>query len=388
MAPLERYRALLESSQLKPDPAQARAAEQLDRLYRALETYRPRRGWFGLALPARTAPKGIYLFGDVGRGKSALMDLFFASVTTRQKRRVHFNDFMMETHRFIHEWRGLPPAERRLRPEFVRGAGEDPIAPAAKRIAMAATLVCLDEFQVMDIADAMILGRLFEKLLQRGLVIVATSNTEPDRLYEGGLNRELFLPFIAMIRQRFDVIELNGPLDYRLNHMAGVHIYNTPLGAGADRAMNEAWRKLTDGGHGESVTVEVLGRKLMVPEASAGVARFSFEALCAAPLGSADYLALADRFHTILIDRIPQLGPERANEARRFTLLIDTLYDRRIRLICSAATRPEQLYTTGDNSAAFRRAASRLLEMQSVDYLMAAGSTASSPPRRFAPLPP
>jgi cell division protein ZapE len=370
MTPIERYRALLGAEKLKPDAAQAKAAERLDGLYHALKDYRPRSaGWFHFG--RQRAPRGLYLFGDVGRGKSALMDLFFASVENLRKRRVHFNDFMAETHRFIHEWRTLAPQEKRARPEYARGSGEDPIAPAARRIASEAALLCFDEFQVTDVADAMILGRLFEKLLELGEVIVVTSNTEPDRLYEGGLNRQLFLPFIAMIKQHFDAVELNGPLDYRLDHMAGLHIYNTPLGAGADRAMDEAWQKLTDTKRGEPLVIEVLGHKLIVPEAAGGVARFGFEALCGNPLGPADYLALAARFHTMLIDHIPQLGPEQSNEARRFTLLIDTLYDRGVHVICSAATRPEQLYTTGDNAVAFRRAASRLLEMQSVDYLTA-----------------
>lgn len=373
MTPLERYRALLDSGALKRDPAQERAAEKLNRLYGALETWRPRRTrLFGFGLRQRAAPKSIYIFGDVGRGKSALMDLFFQSVALPAKRRVHFNEFMAETHAFIHAWRNLAPPEKRRRPEYVRGAGEDPIAPAAKRIASSAKLLCLDEFQVTDVADAMILGRLFEKLLERGMVAVLTSNTNPDQLYEGGINRELFLPFIAMIQQHFDIVELAGALDYRLSHMAGLHIYNMPIGPGADRAMDRAWQKLTEGHSGKTLALEVLGRKLVVPMAAEGVARFSFDALCGSALGTSDYLAIADRFHTILIDRIPQLGPEKSNEARRLTLLIDTLYDQRIKVICSAATRPELLYVSGDNAAAFRRAASRLLEMQSTDYLLSA----------------
>jgi cell division protein ZapE len=373
VTPLERYRALLECGALKPDAAQERAAEKLNQLYCALQTWRPRGlRLFGYGAWRRKPPKGVYIFGDVGRGKSALMDLFFENVPLPAKRRVHFNEFMAETHGFIHAWRNLSAGEKKARPEYVRGAGDDPIAPAAKRIASSATLLCLDEFQVTDVADAMILGRLFEKLLDRGTVSVLTSNTAPDQLYEGGINRELFLPFIAMIQQHFDIVELTGALDYRLNRMAGLHIYNTPLGPKADRAMDAAWQKLTDGQSGESVTIDVLGHKVGVPEAVEGVARFSFDALCGASLGPSDYLAIADRFHTILIDHIPQMGPEKSNEARRFTLLIDTLYDRRIKVICSAATRPELLYVSGDNAAPFRRTASRLLEMQSVDYLLAA----------------
>lgn len=383
MTPLQRYRALLDAGQMKPDAAQARAAESLERLYHALSSYRPRAGVFSLGRSA--PPKGVYLFGDVGRGKSALMDLFFASVTSVTRRRVHFNDFMAETHRFIHQWRSLSRSEKRQRPEYVRGAGEDPIAPAAKRIALQATLLCLDEFQVTDVADAMILGRLFEKLLDRGVVAVLTSNTPPDRLYEGGLNRQLFLPFIAMIREHFELVELNGLQDYRLNRMAGLHIYNTPLGPGADRAMDDAWRQLTESASGQVRVLEVLGRRLVVPRAAHGVARFPFEPLCGAPLGASDYLAIAEHFHTVMIDNIPQMGVEKSNEARRFTLLIDTLYDRRIRLVCSAAARPELLYVAGDNAATFRRTASRLLEMQSTDYLLAAKPATAPEPQLPSP---
>jgi cell division protein ZapE len=376
MTPIQRYRSFLKSRTLKPDAAQEKAAERLDRLYQALEDYQPRRTrffTFTLGLRGSSAPKGLYIHGDVGRGKSALMDLFFASVSVPQKKRVHFNAFMAETHRFIHEWRNLSTYDRKRRPKYTRSASEDPIAPAANHIAASATLLCLDEFQVLDVADAMILGRLFEKLLELGVVIVLTSNTEPDHLYEGGINRQLFLPFIVMIKQRLDLVELNGPLDYRLDRMAGVHIYNTPLGPSAERAMDDAWYKLTGTAKGESLVIDILGRQFVVPETAEGIARLSFEALCGSALGAADYLALADSFHTILLDGIPQLGPGKSNEARRFTMLIDTLYDRRSRLICSAAARPEQLYVSGDNAAAFRRAASRLLEMQSTDYQMSAG---------------
>jgi cell division protein ZapE len=370
--PVERYRALLFAGKLQPDAAQARAAGALESLYRALKTYRPPgRGWFGFSFgaSAASAPKGLYIYGDVGRGKSVLMDLFFAAASTTCKRRIHFNAFMAETHSRINEWRNLAAAERMGRAEFVREAGDDPIAPVAKRIFSESLLLCLDEFQVTDVADAMILGRLFEKLFAYGAVIVLTSNTEPDRLYEGGLNRALFLPFIALIKERLDRIELNGPRDYRLHRMAGLNVYVCPLGPEADASMDAAWRKLTDTEHGEPLVIEILQRKLIVPQAAAGVARFSFDALCGDALGAADYVELAKHFHTILIDRIPQLGPEQANEARRFTLLIDTLYDEKVKLICSAAVRPQELYPEGDNAPAFRRAVSRLMEMQSADYL-------------------
>jgi cell division protein ZapE len=370
--PIERYRALLFAGKLQSDTAQARAAGALESLYRALKTYRgPGRGLFGFSFGASAgqAPKGLYIYGDVGRGKSVLMDLFFAAAPTARKRRIHFNAFMAQTHSRIHEWRNLPQSEKARRAEFVREAGDDPIAPVAKRIVLDSVLLCLDEFQVMDVADAMILGRLFEKLFAYGAIIVLTSNTEPDRLYEGGLNRALFLPFIAMIEDRLETIELNGPRDYRRGRMAGLNVYITPLGPAADASMDAAWRRLTDTQEGEPLTLEFLQRKLIVPQAAFGVARFSFEALCGEALGAADYVELARHFHTILIDRIPLLGPEQANEARRFTLLIDTLYDEKVKLVCSAAAPPGELYVEGDNAPAFRRAVSRLMEMQSADYL-------------------
>jgi cell division protein ZapE len=371
-APIERYRALLRAGRMQPDAAQARAALALDRLHRALKDYRPRpRTLFGFLLAAKTreAPKGIYIHGDVGRGKSVLMDMFFASAPVTRKRRVHFNRFMTETHARLHEWRNLSPRERSRRSEFLRDAGNDPIAPVAKQIFLESRLLCLDEFQVNDVADAMILGRLFERLLGWGAVIVLTSNTEPDRLYEGGLNRQLFQRFIALIKERFDMVELNGPRDYRLERMAGLSLYNTPLRAEADAAMDAAWRRLTDNAAPERVTLIVLEREIVVPQAAAGVARFAFDALCGEALGAADYLAIARNFHTLLIDRIPRLSSQQSDEARRFTLLIDTLYDEKVKLICSAETVPQELYPAGENAPAFRRAASRLMEMQSPDYL-------------------
>jgi len=368
--PSQTYRALLRSRQLQPDTEQARAVDALEALYRALKHYQPRsRRFFGFILNGTPPPKGLYIHGDVGRGKSILMDLFFASAPAARRRRVHFNAFMIETHKAIHEWRSLSPSEKSGRSEFVGDAGDDPIAPVAKRILAGATLLCLDEFQVTDVADAMILGRLFEKLFAWGGVVVLTSNTAPDRLYEGGLNRQLFLPFIALIKERLQMVELNGPRDYRLESMAGLRVYNTPLGPEANKAMDSAWRRLTHCERGQSLALDVMERKLWVPQAARGVARFSFDALCGEALGAADYLALANNFHTLLIDNIPRLGPENGNEARRFTLLIDTLYDQRVKLVCSAAALPQLLYKTGDNSEAFRRAASRLVEMQSDAYL-------------------
>jgi cell division protein ZapE len=370
-SPLEHYRALSETGQLRPDDAQWRAAAAFDALHRKLKTYRPRRRRLFSVGPAdpQNEVKGIYLHGDVGRGKSFLMDLFFAGVNLAKKRRIHFNAFMAETHQRIHEWRTLSEEERQSRAEFLRDAGDDPIAPVAKRIALEATLLAFDEFQVTDVADAMILGRLFEKLFGLGVIIVATSNTPPDRLYEGGLNRALFLPFIAMIEEKMQVIQLDGPRDYRVERMDGLNVYITPLSPESDAAMDAAWQRLTDSKRGSPQTLTVLQRKLAVPQAAKGVARFTFDELCGQPLGAADYLALARAFHTILIDGIPAFGPEAANEARRFTLLIDTLYDERVKLVCSAAVAPSELCDACEDADWFKRAASRLMEMQSAQYL-------------------
>jgi cell division protein ZapE len=353
MSLLERYRAAIAQGELKQDAAQEREAVRLAALARALKTYRPsRRFFFAHARP----PRGLYLWGDVGRGKSMLMDLFFAEVPAAHKRRVHFNEFMVDTHAAIH-------AERQ------RAGSSDPIPPVASAIAEAARLLCFDEFQVTDVADAMILGRLFEQLFQRGVVVVATSNVAPDRLYEGGLNRQLFLPFISEFKQRLDVIELDGAVDYRLHRISGLSTYICPLGPTADAAMDTAWFKLTDRKAGAPQNLTILGRILRVPQAAKGVARFDFADLCAQALAGADYLAVARAFHTVLIDRIPKLEPGQRDEARRFVLLIDTLYDEGVKLICSATAEPRELYVTGDGVDAFRRTVSRLHEMQSEDYL-------------------
>lgn len=348
------------------DPAQQAAAKRLETLSRALKSYRPgQRSWFGAA----KIPRGLYIWGDVGRGKSMLMDMFFEKAPIKPKRRVHFNAFMQEAHARIHEWRSLDAKARARRPEFVREAGDDPIAPAARAVMLDASLLCFDEFQVTDVADALILGRLFQQLFERGVVIVATSNTAPKHLYEGGLNRQLFLPFIQMIEQRLDIVELDGPLDYRLTRMKGVNSYITPLGTEADKAMDAAWLKLTGKEKGNPRKLAVLGRSLDVPQAEGRVARFSFDDLCVKPLGPADYLAIAQEFASVLVDRIPVLGEDMRNEARRLILLVDTFYDVGVQLVCSAAAPPDKLYVAGDGAEAFRRTASRLVEMQSEDYL-------------------
>jgi cell division protein ZapE len=350
---IERYRAGVASGEIKPDAAQETAAQRLQKLAIELKSYKPGRSFF---FGQKPAPGGLYIWGDVGRGKSMLMDLFFELAPLQRKARVHFNAFMVDVHARIHE-------------ERQRGESDDPIAPVAKAIAERATLFCFDEFQVTDIADAMVLGRLFQHLFDRGVVIVATSNTPPEKLYEGGLNRQLFLPFIALLEEKLDVLELSGDRDYRLQRMSGLDIYITPLGSEADAKMDAAWERLTDQKRGEPKTLTVLGRKLAVPQAAKHVARFGFEDLCARPLAAPDYLEIARHFHTVLIDHIPAMQEQTKNWARRFTLLIDTLYDEGVKVICSAQVPPDRLYPEGDNAEAFRRTASRLIEMQSVDYL-------------------
>jgi len=348
----DRYCSLVTKGELKPDRAQESAARKLQALAGALKSYRQGRSFL---FAQREAPRGLYLWGDVGRGKSMLMDLFFDAAPIAKKTRAHFNAFMVDVHARIH-------AERRR-------AADDPIPPVARAIAANATLLCFDEFQVGDVADAMILGRLFQHLFELGVVVVATSNTQPDRLYEGGLNRQLFLPFIAMLKAKLDTVELDGAVDYRLERMSGLDVYITPLGQAADAKMDAAWRRLTDSGRGEPQTLAVLGRSLRVPQAAKGVARFAFDDLCVQPLAAADYLAIAHHFHTLLIDRIPSMGADMRDAARRFTVLIDTLYDEGVKLVCSAAAEPDRLYQAGDGADAFRRAASRLVEMRSTDYL-------------------
>jgi cell division protein ZapE len=351
MSIVARYKDAVAHGELKADAAQEAAIERLRLLSDALARYRPRRLWF-----RQKPPRGLYLWGDVGRGKSMLMDYFFEAALVAPKRRAHFNAFMVDVHARIH-------AQRQS------GQGNDPIAPVARTLASGASLLCFDEFQVTDVADAMILGRLFEELFALGVVLVATSNIPPDRLYEGGLNRQLFLPFIDLLRERVGVVALDGPVDYRLHRMGGLRVYMTPLTASTRAEMDAAWRKLTGEATGAPAMLTVLGRTLKVPEAARGVARFSFADLCVQPLAAPDFLAIAHNFHTVMIDAIPEMSPRERNEARRLTLLIDTLYDEGVKLICSAEVPPDLLYPEGDGADAFRRTASRLIEMQSDDYL-------------------
>ncbi len=360
--PMAVYRALRQRGLLQPDPAQQLAIERLQSLYRALLHYRPEtglRGWiarFGLAENGGShAPLGLYLCGPVGRGKSMLMDLFFRSVPSLRKRRVHFHAFMLEVHDRM---------ERERRAQTDR-----PIAKVAGDLAAEATLLCFDEFQVEDIADAMILERLFRTLFDAGVVVVATSNRAPDELYEHGLQRERFLPFIALLKQKLYVLELDSGRDYRFARLHGKPVYHYPLDEAARDALEHAFAELTDGAPGARATLTVKGRPLVIPRAARGVAWFSFEDLCANPRGGADYLAIAERFAAVIVEGIPRLSPQQRNEARRFNILIDTLYEARTLLIASAEVPPEEIYTAGDGTFEFRRTVSRLIEMQSEEYI-------------------
>jgi cell division protein ZapE len=368
---MARYRAKADAGLIAFDPAQATAAEILAVLETRLRGWRPGRPRFLFGRP-EPAPRGLYLFGGVGRGKSMLMDLFFETAPTPLKRRVHFHAFMQEVHAGVNAWRALDPAARKARPEFVKGAGDDPIPPVAKAIADGAWLLCFDEVQVSDIADAMILGRLFDQLFARQVVVVATSNRAPRELYPDGLNRQLFLPFIARIEEMLDVHALDGPRDWRLMRLEQVECYHSPLDGRAAAAMDEAWARLTQGAEPRPEALTVHGRTLNVPRAAAGCARFTFEELCERPLGAADYLALAHRYDTLLLDGVPRLTPARRSEAARFRILVDTLYERKTKLILSAEAPAEALYPTGDQSFEFERTVSRLHEMRSREYLAAA----------------
>ncbi len=358
--PLALYRGRRREGALKPDPAQELAAEKLQSLWRALADYKPgngERGWrarLGLARASEPPPLGLYLYGGVGRGKSMLMDMFFATAPLARKRRVHFYAFMLEVHERIHNR---------------RSEKGDPIGPVAQAIAEAATLLCFDEFHVTDIADAMILGRLFAALFEAGVVVVATSNRAPDDLYKDGLQRERFLPFIDLFKEKLDILELDGGRDYRLARFAGRRVYHMPADAAAHQALAQAFADLTEGAAGTPLTLLMQGRSIAVPRTAKDVAWLTFEELCAQPLGAADYLALCRRFHTFILEGIPQLGADQRNEAKRFAIFIDTLYEAHGNLIASAAVSPQELYIEGDGSFEFARTVSRLMEMQSDDYI-------------------
>jgi len=345
------------AGEIELDPGQQRVAERLDTLAAELEVWTPnRRGLFSrFQKKSAPGPRGLYIHGSVGRGKTMLMDLFFESVQFQPKRRNHFHQFMAEAHERIATAR--------------KSHDGDPIPHVASEMVGSPGLLCFDELHVTDIADAMILGRFFKVVFERKAVVVATSNAMPEDLYCNGLNRQLFLPFIDLIEDNMDVVELASAKDFRLDKIAGQPLYFTPADAAARHAMDQHWERLTGHHAVGAATVEVKGRRLIVPAAAAGVARFSFADLCERPLGSIDYLAIAHAFHTVLIDDIPVMGPARRDHARRFINLIDTFYDNGVCIVVSAEAQPDDLYVAGEGSDLFTRTASRLIEMRSEEYV-------------------
>ncbi len=368
--PLPAYRARRDAGNLTRDSSQERAAERLQELWVKLRGYDPapkpagNAGLLGLFSRRKTADwanedrhGGLYLVGEVGRGKTMLMDLFFAAALVKRKRRIHFHSFMQDTHKRIHAWKRANPK------------ADDPIPPLADAIAAEAALLCFDEFQVNDIVDAMILGRLFQALFERSVVVVATSNTLPDDLFKGQPGRDAFLPFIGLLKQTLDVLVLEPGQDYRRERLRGMPTWYVPAGARAEQALDAAFAELAGDAPVRQPHLLVMGRTVEVPIAAGGVARFDFSTLCATALGAGDYLALATHFHSLVLDGIPRLSPANFDEARRFIVLIDTLYDHRVKLVASADARPDQLYERGEGAKMFERTASRLAEMQSQEYL-------------------
>ncbi|MCP3461926.1 MULTISPECIES: cell division protein ZapE [unclassified Bradyrhizobium] len=362
------YQALVSSGAIEPDAAQAEVAEAYAALDQRLASYKPQRkqGLLGRLFGGGDkddAPRGLYIHGEVGRGKTMLMDLFFQHSSVAHKQRAHFHEFMAEVHERIYGYR-----QNIARGEIADG---DVIALTANAIFDEGWLLCFDEFHVTDIADAMILGRLFAKLFELGTVVVATSNVAPDDLYKGGLNRALFLPFIAQINDHMDVLRLDARTDFRLEKLQGVKMWLVPADADADAALDRAWAKMTGHAKCKSRDISIKGRILHVPCSAHGVARFSFADLCEKPLGASDYLRLAHDYHTILVDHIPVMEFAERNAAKRFITLIDTLYDNAVKLMASAEANPVSLYLANEGNEAneFKRTSSRLIEMSSESYL-------------------
>jgi cell division protein ZapE len=364
-SPLSIYRERVKAGELTRDQIQELAAEKLSSLFYALKKYEPqtgKQGWrerFGLGkrtVPP-TPPQGIYMFGDVGRGKSMMMDLFYDAVPVEKKRRVHFHDFMQDVQARLHSFRQTKTKDE-----------SDPIPPIASDLAEEAWLLCFDEFQVTDITDAMILGRLFEQLFAKGVVVVATSNRIPDDLYKDGLQRQNFLPFIDMIKEKLDVYELNSPTDYRLRALTGAEVYFIGTAEERKADVDSIFAKLTEGATVAADKIKIKGREIEVPQTGAGVARFTFEELCARPLGPGDFIKLAGTYHTLVIDGIPTLSPENRDQAKRFVTLIDAMYEHKTNLVASFAAEPIELYPEGDYAFEFQRTVSRLIEMRTEEF--------------------
>jgi cell division protein ZapE len=363
------FAAAIADGQIESDAAQRAIVGMLAQLEQRIVEYRLARkssslGWlFGGRENKQQPIKGLYIYGDVGRGKTMLMDLFFEASPVVRKRRAHFHEFMLDVHERVHAFR-----QKMKEGEH---PGDDPIRLAAAELAEEAWLLCFDEFHVTDIADAMILGRLFTRLFEQGVVLVATSNVAPDDLYKDGLNRALFLPFLDLLARHIDVVRLSARTDYRMEKLGGIPVWYVPADAAADAALDAAWRGLARGQPGAPHDLAVKGRRVHVPRAAMGVARFTFRDLCEEPLAAADYLRIAREYHTIILDRIPRMTWETRNAAKRFIILIDTLYDMNVKLIASAAAEPDALYQAeqGFEAQEFKRTASRLIEMRSEAYL-------------------
>ncbi|MBO21570.1 MAG: cell division protein ZapE [Rhodospirillaceae bacterium] len=364
MTPRERYRSMREANELMRDPTQKLAVDRLQSLHHSLKGYKPAgesflAGWkdrFGLWRRSDAPLIGLYLCGPVGRGKSMLMDMFFDTAPVERKRRVHFHAFMLEIQQRLN---ALRKQEKRA----------DTLMQVAADVAEESWLLCFDEFHVVNIADAMILGRLFEAFFNHGVVVVATSNVAPHDLYKGGLQRDRFLPFIDLIVEKLDILDIGAGTDFRLDRLKGEPVWHTPIGRAATAKLDDAFATLTDNADPASFEIEVAGRVIHAHQAARGIARFTFDELCNKPRGASDFLAIATHYHTVMVDNIPTLNARERDAAKRFVVLIDSLYEHHVNLFASAESEPDALYMRGDTAFEFQRTVSRLMEMQAEDYL-------------------